>query len=76
MSNYPKVSQDDYDKAKGQFRLGLHPILNCFRCYGQDHDVDEATEEIVRLAELFGMRVRGADIPINVREKPRRKPTE
>ena len=71
-----KIPQEQYDKAKGQFRLGLNSIMNCFRCYGMDKDVDEAMEEIIALTEQFAMRVRGADKPIKVRETPRRKPTE
>uniref|UniRef100_A0A6M3KTN9 Uncharacterized protein n=1 Tax=viral metagenome TaxID=1070528 RepID=A0A6M3KTN9_9ZZZZ len=71
-----KIPQEAYDKAVGQFRLGLNPIMNCFRCYGMERDVDAASEEIVKLAEQFGMRVRGKSIPIKVRENPRPKPTD
>ena len=71
-----KIPQIEYDKALGQFRLQLNGTMNCFRCYGLDQDVDGACEEIVKLAELFSMRVRGKDIPIKVRDNPRRKPTE
>ena len=71
-----KISQHDYDKALGQFRLQLGGILNCFRVYGLDMDVDETFDEIIKLTEQFGMRVRGKDIPIKVREMPRRKPTQ
>ena len=76
MPNYPRVSQDEYDKAIGQFRLQLNGIMYCFRCYGMENDVAGATEEIVTLAEQFGMRIRGKDIPIKVRDYPRRKPVE
>ena len=71
-----KIPQEQYDKALGQFRLQLGSIMNCFRCYGLDQDVDGASDEIVKLAEQFGMRIRGKNIPIRVREVPRRKPTE
>ncbi len=76
MSDYPKISKESYDKALGQFRLQLNGIMNCFRCYGQDLDVDGAIVEITKLTEQFAMRVRGKDVPIKVREIPRRKPTE
>ena len=76
MSNYPKIPQEQYDKALGQFRLQLNAIMNCFRVYGLDHDVNMATEEIIKLTELFSMRVRGKDTPIVVRKEPRRKVTE
>ena len=71
-----KVSQIDYDKAIGQFRLQLNGIMNCFRCYGLNADVDGATEEIVTLAVLLSMRLRGKDKPIMVRKEPRIRPTD
>ena len=77
-----KIPQEQYDKALGQFRLQLDGVLNCFRCYGMDDDVDGrdgkggAKAEIVQLAEQFAMRVRGKDVPIMVRNEPRRRPTE
>ena len=73
---YQRIPQEEYDKALGQFRLQLNGIMNCFRCYGLNLDVDGAIGETVKLAELFAMRVRGKEIPIMVRNKPRRKPTE
>jgi len=73
---YARIPDAAYAKAVGQFRLGLNPIMNCFRCYGMGDDVDGATTEIVLLAEKFGMRVRGKDTPISVRNTPRRRPTE
>jgi hypothetical protein len=71
-----KIPQESYDKALGQFRLQLGAIMNCFRCYGMQEDVDGVIPEIVKLAEQLAMRVRGKDIPIMVRGKPRRRPTE
>ncbi len=71
-----KIPQEQYDKALGQFRLQLGGIMNCFRCYGMDADVDGAMIEITKLTEQFSMRVRGKDIPIKVRESPSRRPTE
>ncbi len=71
-----KIPEEQYKKALGQFRLQLGGIMNCFRCYGLENDVDGVIPEIVKLAEQFAMRVRGKDIPIMVRSKPRRRPTE
>ena len=71
-----KIPQESYDKALGQFRLQLGAIMNCFRCYGLQEDVDGAILEIVTLAEQFAMRIRGKNIPIMVRSNPRRRPTE
>ena len=74
--NYIRVDDESYRKALGQFRLQLNGIMNNFRCYGLDDDVDGACEEIIKLAEQFSMRTRGKDTPIKVRDKPRRRPTE
>jgi hypothetical protein len=71
-----KIPQESYDKAVGQFRLQLNGIMNCFRCYGLQDDVDGAIIEIIKLAEQFGMRVRGVDKPIHVRSTPRPRPTD
>ena len=71
-----KISQEEYDKCLGQFRLQLNGIMSNFRCYGLQDDVDGAIPEIVTLAEQFAMRVRGKSIPIKVRDTPRRKPTD
>ena len=71
-----KIPQEQYEKALSQFRLQLNGIMNCFRCYGLDNDVEGACEEIIKLAEQFSMRTRGKNVPIKVRETPRRKPTE
>ena len=76
MSNYPKIPQEQYDKALGQFRLQLGAIMNCFKVYGLDHDVDMASVEITKLTELFAMRIRGKDTPIMVRKEPRRRATD
>lgn len=73
---YSRIDEEHYQKAIGQFRLQLNGIMSCFRCYGLGNDVNEASEEIVRLAENFGMLVRGKDAPIAVRATPRRRPTE
>ena len=71
-----RVSKEEYQKAKGQFRLQLNGIMDCFRCYGLNTDVDGATEEIVKLAEQLSNRLNGEDTPIQVRHEPRRRPTE
>jgi len=71
-----KLPQEEYDKIVGQFRLQLNGIMVNFDCYGMHDDVVGASEEIVKLAEQAMMRVRGKDIPIQVRSKPRRRPTD
>jgi hypothetical protein len=74
--NYPRIPDDDYSKAIGQLKLQVNGVLNCFRCYGMDHDVDIAIREVTLLAEQFAMRVRGKDEPILVRTVPRERPTD
>ena len=71
-----KIPEESYKKAIGQFRMQLNGIMNCFRCYGLQEDVDGAMVEITKLAEQLAMRIRGKDIPIMVRSNPRRRPTE
>lgn len=73
---YQRIPEEQYKRALRSFRLQMNGIMNCFRCYGMEHDVEVATEEIVRLTELFAMAVRGKKIPIMVRTNPTRRPTE
>ena len=61
---YSKIAQEDYDKAKGQLRLQLNGVFEPFNCYGLGAYIPEAIEQVVLLAEQFGQRVRGDDIPI------------
>ena len=61
-----RLPQEDYDKAIGQLRLQLNGVLAPFNMYGQQHLVPGAIEEITALAELFGERVRGKDIPVTL----------
>jgi len=58
------LPKEDYDKAVGQFRLQLNGVMEPFRQYGQDVFIPQAIEECVRLAEDFGLRVRGMPKPI------------
>ena len=59
-----KVSQEEYDKAIGQFRLQLNDVFKPFRFYGQHEFVDGAIGEIVELAVKLSMRLRKKDVPI------------
>lgn len=61
-----KINQHDYDKAVGQFRLQLNDVFSCFGMYGQGNLIPGAIEEVVELAEKFGMRVRKKDIAISL----------
>ena len=70
------LPEEDYKKAIGQFRMQIAGALNPLRMYGQGEYVDMAVEEIILLAEDFGLRVRGIDKPISLelmRREQRRK---
>lgn len=67
------LEQKDYDKAVGQFRLQLNGVLSVFAMYGMRDYIPSVVEEIVELAEMFGQRVRGKDIPISRTYARRRK---
>lgn len=71
-----KIPQESYDKALFQARSQMNAIWNYTKCYGLQENFDEAINETMKIVELFAMRVRGKDVPIKVRDKPRRKPTE
>ena len=63
------LPEEEYEKAKGQFRMQFGVLvsekLEPLKMYGQKPYVEEAVNEIlndgVRLAEDFGLRVRGID---------------
>ena len=59
------LSDDDYAKARGQLKLNIMSVLNVFKLYGMDIHIAPAAEEITLLAEQYGLRVRGVDIPIS-----------
>ena len=68
MSSYPKIDQASYDKAKGQLtRQIASDVLSVFDMYGMGIYIAGAAEECVELAEQFAMRVRGKDIPIQLK---------
>jgi len=58
------LPQEEYDKAVGQLRLQLNGVMSPFRQYGQDVFIPQAINEIIRLAEDYGLRVRGIPKPI------------
>jgi len=60
------LSDEEYAKAVGQFRLQLSGVFEPFHLYGLDVYIPGAITEITRLTEDFGMRVRGIDKPISL----------
>lgn len=66
--NIPWLSPDDYNKALFQFRAGVGAVLKPLRTMGQSPFVDQAEHHIAKLAEDFGLRVRGVDHQIDTEE--------
>ena len=71
-----KIPDDQYKKALFHLRTQLNAVWNFANCYGLNNDVSMGVEESIILTEQFAMVMRGKDIPIKVREAPRRKSTE
>jgi len=76
MKEYPRIDEAAYRKLLFQLRGQFGAILNVFRCYGLQHDVDQALEECIELTENFAMAVRGKEQPIHILKKPKRRSTE
>ncbi len=73
---YPKMSEEQYQKLLFQARGQFIAILNVFRCYGMNSDVDQAIEECIKVTENFGMAVRGKQKPIHILNELKRRATE
>ncbi len=73
MSNIYWLEELQYKKAMGQMRMQVGVALEPLRLYGQGIIVDGAIDEIMKLAEDFGLRVRGKDKPISIDYIRRRK---
>ena len=74
-TDYIRLPQDQYNKLKFQTQGQFGAILNVFRCYGLDPFVDDAIGECMKVAEAFGMAVRGKDKPIIIVTEPKRRAT-
>ena len=74
--NFLWLSDEEYKKALGQFRLQVAARLRVFDCHGLGVYISPVVESIVELAEDFGMRVRGEDRPIDSRHQPFSRPTD
>lgn len=55
-----------YQKSKTQLTMQIGGVLKIFNVYGQEPYIRQATEEIVKLCEDFGLRVRGLDKPVSL----------
>jgi len=73
---YTRIEEKDYRKLVFQLRGQYMAILNVFRCYGLNDDVNQAIEECVKVTENFGMAVRGKPKPIHILREPKPRATE
>jgi len=73
---FEKLPDAQYKKLLFQLRGQYAAILNVFRCYGMAADVEQAIEECTRVAENFGMAVRGSERPLHIYHKPKPRATE
>ena len=69
------LEKEEYNKAIGQLRRQVSGVFDFMKVddkipvrymYGMGEGVDSAVEEIIKLAEDFGMRVRGIDQAISL----------
>ena len=63
---FVQLGDEDYGKAVGMFRMAVGAILQVFDMYGMGAYIGGAQTEIVKLAEDFGLAVRGVDKPISL----------
>ena len=60
------LPEEEYERAVGQVRLQLNEIMRPLMLYGQAPYVYQAINEIIKITEDFGLRVRGIDHPIDI----------
>ena len=60
------LSDEEYAKAVTQLRMSLNGVFRIFDMYGQGVHIPGAVLEASKLAEDFGLRVRGVDQPITL----------
>lgn len=73
---FEKLPDAQYRKLVFQLRGQYSAILNVFKCYGMDNHVEQAIMECTKVAENFGMAVRGNNKPIHILHEPKRRATE
>ena len=73
---YKRISEAEYKKFLFQLRGQFMAILNVFNCYGMNDNVLTAIEECTKVAENFGMAVRGSGKPLHILNKPKPRATE
>ncbi len=73
---YLWLSDEEWNKLMFHVRTQVNAIQKPLRVYGQDVYVDGATEELMKLFDLFSQYIRGKDVPLIVRNKPNQSPLE
>jgi len=58
------LTQENEQKAIGQFRLRLVGVMQPFNIYGLGIEIPSAIEEIVKLAIQLHRSLNGEDIPV------------
>lgn len=70
--SYPRIPQDDYQKAGTQWSMQMTELLRVFDCYGLGVHIPEVVKKGLKITEQYGMRVRGKkNQMINWREQER-----
>ena len=60
------LPEAEYQKAVGQLRLQLNGVFKPFDVYGLGVFIPGAIAEALKLAEDFGLRVRGVNKPLSL----------
>ncbi len=71
-----KIPEDNYKKALFHLRTQFNAVWNFANCHGLNEGVAQGIEESIKLCEQFAMVTRGKDIPIKVRDTPKKRATE
>jgi hypothetical protein len=66
------LPDEEYHRATEQLRLQMNGVFAPFGLYGLDVFVPGAIDEVIKLCEDFGLRVRGIDKPLSLEEVRRR----
>ena len=65
-----KIPQDKYEQLIGEFKREVGMLLSTtFRMYGYDAYVPQVTDQIVGMAEILSMAIRGKNIPLKKHKK-------
>jgi len=73
---YKRIPDDEYKKLLFQLTSQMREIFGNLKIYGLDAYVDADVNEAVRLAENFGMALRGWGKPIHILKEPKKRITE